>query len=124
MPILVHSTRVYAVEHHTKEHLNNSGILLKPQFIHLNVERIVDGVIYGWVYDRNHPKNYIDISAFSIKNNNDITVSRFERADMESCGINSRAGFSIHSNSFSDAPDFIEVFLKNSNHRISRAIMV
>ncbi|WP_323913182.1 hypothetical protein [Aeromonas veronii] len=123
MPILVNSTRVYAVEHHTKEHLNNSGMLLQPQFIHFNVERIVDGVIYGWVYDRNHPKNYIDISAFSIKNNN-VTVSRFERADMESRGINSRAGFSIHSKSFSDAPDFIEVFLKNSNHRISRAIMV
>lgn len=124
MPILVNSTRIYAVEHHTKEHLNNSGMLLQPQFIHFNVERIVDGVIYGWVYDRNNPKNYIDISAFNIKNNTDVTVVRFERPDMESRGINSRAGFSIHSKNFSDAHDFIEVFLINSNHRISRAIMV
>ncbi|WP_426010920.1 hypothetical protein [Aeromonas salmonicida] len=123
-PVLVNSTRVYAVENSTNEHINNSGLPILPPFIHFYVERIVDGVIHGWVYDRNHPKNFIEILASSRRDNNEITISRFLRSDMQSQGINELAGFSIKPPHHTDGPDYIEVFLKNTTYRISKAIMV
>lgn len=123
-PVLVNSTRVYAVENSTNEHINNSGLPILPPFIHFYVERIVDGVIHGWVYDRNHPKNFIEILASSRRDNNEITISRFLRSDMQSQGINELAGFSIKIPHHTDGPDYIEVFLKNTTYRISKAIMV
>ncbi|QQQ15073.1 hypothetical protein JJL53_08295 [Aeromonas media] len=123
-PVLINSTRAYAVEKSSNEHINNSGIPILPPFIHFYVERIVDGVIYGWVYDRNHPTNFIDISASNKINGAKVTINRFVRADMQSQGINELAGFSIQSTNNAYEPEFLEVFLKNTNLRISRAIMV
>lgn len=123
-PVLINSTRAYAVEKSANEHINNSGIPILPPFIHFYVERIVDGVIYGWVYDRNHPTNFIDISASNKINGAKVIINRFVRADMQSQGINELAGFSIQSANNAYEPEFLEVFLKNTNLRISRAIMV
>lgn len=121
-PVLKNSFAVNVIETSTKEIVSNSGIPALPPFIHLNVEKIIDGNIYGWMYDRNYPTNMIDMQVISHQGN--VTLDRIPRSDLQSKGINPLAGFIIKSNKKLNTLDYIDIFISNSNHRISRTIMV
>lgn len=121
-PILENSFAVHIVETSTKEYVNNSGIAILPPFIHLNVEKITDGNIYGWIYDRNYPANMIDMHVISQQGN--VMINRIPRSDLQSKGINPLSGFIIKSNKKIDSLDYIDIFMPNTNHRISKTIMV
>lgn len=121
-PVLKNSFAVYVVETSTTEHVNNSGIPILPPFIHLNVEKILDGNIHGWIYDRNYPANMIDMQAMSLQGN--VTIERIPRSDLQNKGINPLAGFIIKSNKKIDTLDYVDIYISNSSYRVSKTIMV
>lgn len=125
-PLIKNSTCVYVKETKTKFHLNNSGFIIPASFIHFFVENITGDTISGWVFDRNHKEKLVEftVSCFEECFDDNIIIERVRRGDLQAQGINILSGFKIKLGYKNHATNIINVFLKDSNYRLSRGIVL